>query len=138
MSSLINISYDGNLGCRARLESSGSEIATDAPIDDGGKGEAFSPTDLLAAAVGTCVMTVMGIIAKNSKIDLAGAQMTLAKEMTTKPPRRIGKLTMTITIQKGKILSDAQKNKLEKTVEACPVKQSLHPEVVVESRFVYQ
>lgn len=137
MSVEVNVVYNGNLRCSATHTPSSSTIITDAPTDNGGKGEAFSPTDLVAAAVGTCIMTIMGIIAKGSEMDLTGMQIKVQKEMAAKPSRRIGRLTTTVLFPKGLNLSDTEKRKLEKTVEMCPVKQSLHPEVMVEAKFIY-
>ena len=89
MSEVLNVSYPGNLRCRATLAAAGQDITTDAPKENGGLGEAFSPTDLLAAALGTCLMTVIGIVAQRSNIDVTG--MTAGREghgRRAGPPRR--------------------------------------------------
>jgi putative redox protein len=133
----ISIDYQGNLNCEAKHSPSGKSIITDAPIDNGGRGEAFSPTDLVGAALGTCIITVMDLVGRRSGIDLAGTKVHVIKEMTSIPIRRIGKLTVTVTYPNGLKLSEADKKKLEKTAHTCPVKQSLHPDVEVVVCFNY-
>ena len=88
----IEIEYTGSLRCSALHTPSQTRLITDAPVDNHGKGESFSPTDLVATALGTCMATLMGIFAERHAIDLAGMKITVVKEMTTKPPRRIGRL----------------------------------------------
>lgn len=114
-----------------------TSITTDAPLDNGGKGEAFSPTDLVATAVGTCIMTIMGLFSQRSGLDLTGTHIHVVKEMATSPVRRIGETKVTITFPKGLNISEADRVKLERVVDTCPVKQSLHPDVRVQVRFVY-
>lgn len=133
----INIEYEGNLLCKATHGPSKDTLLTDAPLDNGGKASAFSPTDLVGVGLGTCVLTVMGLAAQRSGIDLTGTKVHIAKEMTAKPVRRIGSLTTTVTFPEGLKLSDADKTRLEHAAKTCPVKQSLHPDVKVELRFVY-
>jgi putative redox protein len=133
----ISIDYQGELHCTASHSLSGQSIITDAPLDNGGKGEAFSPTDLVGAALGTCIITVMDLIARRSGINLAGTKVHVIKEMTSVPARRIGKLTVAIAYPEGLNLSEADKAKLEKTAYTCPVKQSLHQDVEVEIKFSY-
>jgi putative redox protein len=94
----IRIEYEGGLRCRAAHGPSGAILLTDAPVDNMGKGEAFSPTDLVATALGTCMMTIMGIAADRMGLDLRGATATVTKEMVTSPLRRIGKLAVTIKV----------------------------------------
>jgi putative redox protein len=133
----ILIDYQGSLHCVAKHSLSGQSIITDAPLDNSGKGEAFSPTDLVGAALGTCIITVMDLVARRSGIDLVGTKIHVIKEMTSIPIRRIGKLTVTLTYPKGLKVSEADKKKLEKTAHTCPVKQTLHPDVEVEVNFNY-
>jgi putative redox protein len=133
----ISIAYQGDLHCTAEHSLSGHSIITDAPLDNGGKGEAFSPTDLVGAALGTCIITVMDLVARRSGIDLAGTKVHVVKEMTSIPARRIGKLTVAITYPEGLSLTEADKAKLEKTAHTCPVKQSLRQDVEVEIKFSY-
>jgi putative redox protein len=134
----IEIAYVGDLHCEAVHGPSGDRFVTDAPVDNGGKGDAFSPTDLVATALGTCLSTVMGIVAKRREIDLAGTRVTVVKEMTSVPIRRIGALTATITVPGGARLSTSDRALLERTADTCPVRQSLHPDVAVTMNFVYQ
>jgi putative redox protein len=129
----INIVYEGQLRCRAKHMPSGTEIVTDAPVDNHGKGEAFSPTDLLAAGLGSCILTLMGIVAERDKIDLTGTKIKVTKEMVNKPVRRIGKITALIDIP-NKIAAD-NRLKLEQAAEACPVKKSLHPDIEILMQF---
>jgi putative redox protein len=137
MSVEIAIDYMGGLNCSATHQLSGKSITTDAPLDNGGKGESFSPTDLVATALGTCIITVIDLVAKHSGIELKGTKIKVVKEMTSIPLRRIGKLTVTITYPPGLNLSEADKKKLERTAHTCPVKQSLHSDVEVEIIFIY-
>lgn len=138
MSVQIDIEYTGNLHCTATHVDSKTTLNTDAPIDNRGKGEAFSPTDLVATALGTCIMTIMGMFAERNKVNLVGTKINVTKEMADAPLRRIGKLKAIITFPKGLNLSVENKRKFENTVNLCPVKQSLHPDVKVETKFVYQ
>lgn len=138
MSVEIDVTYNGNLHCTATHGPSNATLVTDAPTDNGGKGAAFSPTDLVATAFGTCILTIMGLFAKRSNLDLSGTKVHVTKEMATEPLRRIGKLTATVMFPKGLKVSDADRGKLEKSVNMCPVKQSLHPDIQVEAKFNYQ
>jgi putative redox protein len=88
----MQFEYQGDLHCRAVHGPSGTELNTDAPTDNQGRGESFSPTDLVATALGTCMLTVMGIAARTLNIDIAGTKATVEKEMTTAFPRRIARL----------------------------------------------
>jgi putative redox protein len=112
-------------------------LTTDAPVDNGGKGAAFSPTDLVATALGTCMATVMGLVAQRNNLDIAGLQIQVIKEMTADPVRRIGSLKTRLTFPHGKLLSDTDRSKLRAAALACPVKQSLHPDVETPVEFVY-
>src|ERR1700743_237867 len=95
------ITYEGELRTVATHVQSGTEIETDAPTDNQGKGESFSPTDLVATALGSCMATIMGIYARQKEIDLDGMRIEVAKEMTSAPPRRIAKLTSDIWMPEG-------------------------------------
>src|SRR5271170_4611556 len=122
----IDAVYEGNLRCKATHEPSGATLLTDAPKDNQGNGEAFSPTDLVATALGTCMLTTMGIAAKRLNVDLAGTRVRVQKEMITNPIRRIGKLTVEIH---GPAQTTAdQRRQLEAAAHTCPVQKGLHPD----------
>lgn len=131
----IGMVYEGGLRCRLRHEPSGDVITTDAPKDNMGKGEAFSPTDLTAAALGSCMLTVMGIAAARHNIDLSGTRAEVIKEMVTQPARRIGKIQVTFQMAKG--IDPAKRSLLENAAHACPVHKSLHPDVEIPVEFIY-
>jgi putative redox protein len=131
----IDVEYQGDLHCRAVHGPSQSILTTDAPVDNGGKGELFSPTDLVAAGLGSCILTVMGLVARRRDIDLTGATVDVTKEMAQAPVRRIGRLTVTVTLPRTLSLSVEDRSLLERTADVCPVRQSLHPDVVVDIRF---
>lgn len=124
----IAVTYQGELRTEAVHGPSGTVLVTDAPKDNHGKGESFSPTDLVATALGSCMLTIMGIAARNLQVDIAGARVTVEKEMTP-PPRRIGKLAVVIDVPV--VLDDTQKKKLEEAALTCPVHKSLHPDIVI-------
>src|SRR5688572_24093921 len=94
----IDIVYAGELRCRATHGPSSAELVTDAPVDNHGKGEAFSPTDLLATALGTCMVTVMGIAARKDAIVLDGTRVAVKKIMTSTPPRRAARLEVDVVV----------------------------------------
>ena len=124
--------YQGDFHCELSHAPSGAKISTDAPKDNMGRGEAFSPTDLVATALGACMTTIMAIVAERHKIDLKGMKITVKKHMIDKPVRRIAKLEVHFRIpnveKKYRIL-------LEKAAKTCPVHQSLHPDVEKDIRF---
>jgi putative redox protein len=129
----IQIEYQGDLRCKATHGPSGSELSTDAPKDNQGRGESFSPTDLVATALGTCMLTIMGIAARTFNIDISGATATVEKEMTATLPRRIERLTVTIQVPHSP--SQADKEKLERAAHTCPVHKSLHPDIQIPIEF---
>ena len=129
----ISIKYLGDLRCEARHEPSGTVITTDAPVDNEGRGESFSPTDLAATSLGACMLTIMGIAARKQGVDLGNTQVKVLKEMTPKPPRRIAKLTVVFTIPLP--ASHEKRAMLEAAAKSCPVHLSLHPGVEQEMRF---
>ena len=126
--------YEGDLRVKLVHGPSKSVIETDAPIDNQGKGANFSPTDMVVAALGSCMMTIMGIVAKRDGIKLEGVTFCAEKHMAENP-RRIGKIVLEFKMPKE--LSDEQKRKLEKAAYACPVHQSLHSGIEQDIRFVY-
>ena len=123
----IEVTYEGSLRCTARHGPSGNKLLTDAPVDNQGKGESFSPTDLVATALGTCIATTMGIFAERHEIDLRGMTVSVTKEMTTVPVRRIARLTTAVRV--ATVVSPPHRDALQRAALACPVHQSLHPEV---------
>lgn len=131
----IDVTYQGGLRCRAVHGPSGRKLVTDAPVDNHGKGESFSPTDLVATALGTCIPTIMGIVAEREQVDLTGLQITVQKEMSADPPRRIARLITRIVMPRG--LTEQQKAKLEKAAHTCPVHQTLQGKVDMPIEFVY-
>lgn len=136
----INLVYEGRLHCVATHGPSGATLATDAPVDNHGKGESFSPTDLVATALGACVMTVMGIVADRHQLDLTGTRIHVTKEMIQQPIRRIGRLAVTVTVpsEKAARLSDTDRSKLETAARHCPVHQSLHPDIDAPIAFSWE
>ncbi len=115
--------YEGALRCTAEHAPSGSQLITDAPVDNQGKGEAFSPTDLVATALATCLLTVMGIVAEREGMALEGARVRVEKGMTSHGERRIALLEAWIDLPTG--LDDGQRDVLIRAGERCPVKVSL-------------
>jgi putative redox protein len=130
-----SIVYEGQLRCSLTHEPSGTVIRTDAPKDNMGKGEAFSPTDLVGAALGSCMLTIMGIAANKHNIDLKGTTVEVSKEMITAPVRRIGKLAVTLRMAAG--IPVEKRSMLEAAAHSCPVHQSLHPDIQIPVQFIY-
>lgn len=133
----IQVVYEGGLHCAATHGPSAQTLTTDAPVDNGGKGAAFSPTDLVATALGSCMATIMGIVAERHQLKLDGLRIQVLKEMVSDPVRRIGALKTRLVLPAGLKLSAADRAKLEAAAKACPVKQSLHPDVRTPMEFVY-
>lgn len=121
------ITYQNNLRTAAIHLRSGNEILTDAPLDNRGKGEAFSPTDLLATSLGSCILTIMGIKATDKKIDMTGATAEVNKIMGSNP-RRIARLEITIQMPDNQF-SEKEKKILAAAAHGCPVGKSLHPDL---------
>lgn len=119
--------YEGQLRCLAVHGPSGSTLHTDAPLDNQGRGEAFSPTDLVATALATCMLTIMGISAERHGIALEGCEARVEKTMSSSGERRIGALTVWITLPAG--LEESQRQLLRRAGESCPVKKSLEGSV---------
>jgi putative redox protein len=131
----IQLEYQGNLHCKAVHGPSGTELNTDAQKDNQGRGESFSPTDLVATALGTCMLTVMGIMARTLNLDIAGSTATVEKEMTPTPPRMIASLAVKIHVPHA--LSAEDRLKLERAAHTCPVHKSLHPDVKSPIEFIW-
>lgn len=127
--------YTGGLRTKAVHLKSNTEIVTDAPIDNQGKGESFSPTDLVATALGSCMLTIMGIKARDKEIDIKGATIEVLKTMASNP-RRISRLDIKMTMP-DKSYSDRDKKILKAAAKACPVGNSLHPDVEVVTDIIW-
>jgi putative redox protein len=134
MSVLIEGTYLGNKRTKLVHGPSGAELLTDAPRDNAGQGAFFSPTDLVAGALGACMMTILGIVAERSEIDLSGMTMRVEKEMRS-APRRIDTLSLALHLPAR--LPEEQRRKFEAAARACPVEHSLHPDVALSVEFVY-
>ena len=128
--------YEGHLRTEATHTASGTIIQTDAPVDNHGRGEAFSPTDLVGTALGTCILTTMAIVAERHQVDLVGSSFKMEKIMSTDAPRRIAQLTVELHLPAS--LSDSDRALMERTAHTCPVALSLNPEIKQEVRFVYE
>lgn len=133
----IDITYTGQLHCSAVHLPSGALLATDAPRDNQGLGQAFSPTDLLAASLGTCILTTMAISLRKHNLVLDGARVHVEKEMTAPPtPRRIARLTLRFTLPAS--IPPDHRPALEHAAHACPVHRSIHPHVQMDIAFQYE
>ncbi len=128
------IIYKSGLRTNATHLQSGTSIETDAPSDNQGKGERFSPTDLMATALGTCMITTMAIKANTLNIDLDGTRVEVTKIMVS-DPRRIGKLVAHLFFPAHLNLDDKTKEILERTARTCPVERSLHPDIQLDMAF---
>ena len=133
MATTINCTYEGGLICKSVHEPSGKTLKTDAPVDNHGKGSEFSPTDLVATALGTCYLTLMGIQAELHDVKMKGTTCRVEKHMSTDAPRRIAKLVVEIKFCKGIPLN--RRGLLEAVAINCPTAKSLHPEVNIEYSF---
>lgn len=130
------IIYQGDLRCTAVHGPSQSTIQTDAPVDNMGKGEHFSPTDLLGTSLATCVLTTIAIAARRKGLEMPGMTATVRKHMSTDAPRRIARLEVDITIP---LPSDhPERPFLEAAANGCPVRRSLHPDTTVIETFTWQ
>jgi uncharacterized OsmC-like protein len=131
-----DITYLGDLRSTAIHIPSGSRIETDAPVDNEGKGERFSPTDLVGAALGTCMATIMGIIARRKGLEIEGMRIRVDKTMSSSAPRRIARLETHIHVP---LPGDhPERATLERGAMTCPVHQSLHPEIDAPVNFHYE
>ena len=126
----INTEYLGDLHCRVQHGPTGQEFITDAGKELGGKGEKISPTDLVAAAIGSCIMTIMGVVAKNNNIDIKGLKITVLKEMMTEPYRRIKRLSLDMVFPHK--LNDRDFQMMKNVIKTCPVTRSLSTEIEIE------
>ena len=131
----IQMEYEGDLHCKAVHGPSSTEFKTDAPKDNQGRGESFSPTDLVATALGTCILTTMGILARTLGLELAGTTASVQKEMTMGTPRRIASLSTKIHVPHQ--LSPEDQQKFMRAAHSCPVHKSLHPDVQAPIEFTW-
>lgn len=135
MEETIRTTYVGELRTKATHIRSGNKLITDAPPDNKGKGEAFSPTDLLAASLGSCMLTIMGISAREHGFNIDGTKVKIWKIMASNP-RRIGEIRIDLTFPKNNY-SEKEKKFIEKAAYTCPVNLSLHPDLVKTINFIY-
>ncbi|MGC4089549.1 MAG: OsmC family protein [Polyangiaceae bacterium] len=133
----IDITYEGDLHCSSQHRPSRTTLATDAPVDNQGRGESFSPTDLVATGLGTCMATTMGIVARRQSYGLEGLRVHVKKLMTATPPRRIARLEVELSLpqQAASKLSSEARSELEHTAHNCPVRLSLLDAIEVPVRF---
>ncbi len=123
------ITYLGDLRTSSIHLQSGTEIISDAPIDNYGKGEAFSPTDLAATSLASCAITILGIMANREALDLSGSKAEVTKIMTEDLPRRIAKIHVKFSMITPLFLPEDQQKKYERAAKTCPVSLSLHPDI---------
>ena len=129
----IDVVYEGELHTQATHGPSGATLSTDAPVDNHGRGQSFSPTDLVATALGACMVTIMGIAAERHDWDLSGTRVRVTKGMVSEPVRRIGELAVEIHVPRE--LDERARTTLERAALTCPVHRSLHPDVDIPVRF---
>ena len=127
---LIDSTYQGQLRCQSSHGPSGTLLETDAPTDNQGKGERFSPTDLVATALSTCILTILGIVAERHGWSLEGCSARVEKTMSSEAPRRIAQLTVWVQLPAG--LEAQQRSLLQRAAETCPVKVSLEGAIPME------
>jgi len=128
----IDVTYRGELSCVSVHAPSRTELVTDAPVDNQGRGLSFSPTDLVATALATCMLTTMGIVAARHGWRIEGASATVEKTMVADPVRRIGSLAVVLRLPE---LDERARTTLERTALTCPVHRSLAPEVSIPVTF---
>lgn len=133
----ISLVYNGELRCTATHDNSGASFVTDAPKDNSGKGESFSPTDLVATALGACMITTMGIIAKREQIpvNFDGTRIAVEKHMSADAPRRIAKLVARVSFPPG--ISRDVRPRLKEIGDTCPVAQSINPNIVMDIAYLF-
>jgi len=131
----MHVSYRGDLRCEGKHLKSGNTVITDAPVDNNGKGEAFSPTDLLCTSLASCMITIMGITANSKNITLSGVEADITKIMGTEPRRVVGiHITLTITSEN---YTEREMEILKNAALTCPVAKSLHPDIDQKVEFIF-
>ncbi|NDE09007.1 MAG: OsmC family peroxiredoxin [Chitinophagia bacterium] len=128
------IQYQGDLRCTAQHLQSGTIVETDAPSDNRGKGERFSPTDLVCTALATCMATTMAIKANDMDIELKGLTIAVTKNMQS-DPRRISKIDVKVSFPTSLVLEEKEKIILQRTGDNCPVVNSLHPDLILNIEY---
>lgn len=131
----MKVSYQGGLRNEATHVRSGNKLITDAPPDNHGRGEAFSPTDLLCTSLASCMITLMGISAESKNITLGKIDADIEKIMAS-DPRRVSGINLAITIE-DKNFTEREKTILENAALTCPVAKSIHPDIAVQVNFTY-
>lgn len=126
----MTLVYEGGLHTQALHGPSRAAIETDAPVDNQGKGEAFSPTDLLATSLASCMLTTMAIVGDREGWCIDGARARVEKHMELEPRRRVGRLVVDLTLPGG--LPEVARTRLEETARGCPVAASIHPDLQVD------
>ena len=126
----MKLVYEGGLHTTAVHGPSEAELETDAPVDNQGKGESFSPTDLLATSLASCMLTTMAIVGEGEGWKIDGARARVEKHMEVEPRRRVARLAVELSMPGG--FSDVARARLEETARGCPVASSLHPDTLVE------
>ncbi|WP_138989886.1 OsmC family protein [Larkinella sp. C7] len=134
----VQTTYLGDLRTEAVHLQSGTRILTDAPTDNTGKGEAFSPTDLTATSLGSCIITTMGIVARRDGIELTNGELSITKVMSKDAPRRIVRIEVDIVMPPSEAHTEAFRAKMEHTAHTCPVALSLHPDLEQVIRFEWK
>lgn len=119
----VHLTYEGGLRVRAAHAPSRSELQTDAPVDNHGRGETFSPTDLLATSLGACMLTILGIYADREELDLNGSSAHVIKHMVADPRRRVGRLEVSLTLPAS--IPERHRGPLQNAARSCPVALSL-------------
>lgn len=132
----IKTTYTGSLRTEATHIDSGATIFTDAPKDNQGNGEAFSPTDLLSASLGSCMLTIMGIAARTHGIAIEGTEIEITKIMGAEP-RRVAEIVIVFNMPKNVEYSAKERKILEAAAYSCPVSKSLHPDLIQNVTFNY-
>lgn len=132
----IKLTYEGDLHCSATHLPSGNTLVTDAPLDNNGRGQAFSPTDLVATALGSCMATVIGIVARRKELPVEGMTVNVRKFMSEDLPRRIHRLELDLRIPLPATHPD--RKLLESAANGCPVHHSIHPDIEVVMNWFWE
>ena len=129
--------YLGNLRTEIEHIQSGNKIITDAPLDNNGKGEFFSPTDMFSSSLGSCMLTIIGIAANTHSFSIDGTTLEIEKVMAANP-RRVAEIKIDVHFPKGANYTDKQKRIIEAAAKTCPVANSLHPDVIKNITYIYE